>query len=587
MAVNSSKWGAKIGPRVAMLVSQSMVYTHSKLAGLKHKIAMSVFHAISDEISNEVDTTLGPLMARLHAETPEDHPAYAAIHFLHTATGQLKALAGTGLQVSGLLGAVSAVMNNDLLPVVYNLISNNPATIPDFGTISSLYAAGLIDENNAVGSMAKLGFDPQWSEPILQIARAWPDMSLGLELFRRNLISHDEFVTYMKLNGTPDSLAPLILKLADEPVSVADAALGVLRGDLTMDEGLAIAAENGFTQDSFNTLIANTGEPPGTEQMLEAFRRGFVDEATLDRAILQSRVRNEWIPVIKKLRYTPMSVADAVNAVVQGHMPMATGEQIANFNGLEPGDFDTLYQTAGEPLSRTELEQLYNRGLIDQAAVEQGLRESRLKDKYVTPAFDLHQKIVPVNNLQRALRYAGISVQDAIRVAMENGYSEQDATLIVKAGSAERLQTYKDRVVAAALAMYEDNVVSQADVTSLIESLDYTAEEAQFIFRSSEYRRNAHLINQVVSALKTKYLQRHISETQVINDLNAIGVPTSQRDQLMQLWNIERGAFTKILTEAQIVKAATDSLITEEDAKARLVNLGYNPADAELLLKGA
>lgn len=587
MASNPSRWGSRIGPRVAMLVSQSMVYTHNRLSVLKHKVAMAVFHSISDEISDEVDTTLGPLIARLHDQTPPGHPAYAAIHFLHTATGQLKALAGTGLQVSGLLGAVSAVMNNDLLPVVYNLISNNPATIPDSGTIANLYAAGLIDQNTAIGSMAKLGFDPQWSEPILEMARTWPDVTTGLELFRRSLITRDEFITYAQANGIDGTIAAMILSLAQQPVSVADAALGVLRGDLTMDQGVAIAAENGFSQDSFNTLIANTGEPPGTEQMLEAYRRGFIDEATLDRSILQSRVRNEWIPTIKKLRYSPMSVADAVNAVVQNHMSMQQGEQIAQFNGLEPGDFDTLYQTAGEPLSRTELEELYNRGLITEDLVKQGLSESRLKDKYIDAAFQLHQKVVPINVLQRAMRYGGISTADAIRVAMESGYSQQDATLVVTSSSGERLQTFKDKVVSAITALYEDNVIADADALNLIESMDYTAEEARFIFQSSEFRRQAKIVNQVTSAIKSKYLQRHLTRTQVINDLNTLGIPTSQRDQLMGLWDLEHEAYTKELTEAQIVKAVNKQLLTPAAGISRLVYLGYSEDDANLLIEGA
>lgn len=587
MSVNHGKWGAKIGPRVAMLVSQSMVHTHSRLAGLKHKIAMSVFHAISDEISDEVDVTLGPLITKIHNTIGQEHPAYPAIHFLHTNRGQLKAIAGTGLQVSGLLGSLATVMNNDLIPVVYNLVSANPSLIPDAGTVANLAAISLIDQPDAVGTMAKLGYNETWANGMLTLAQSWPSPPDALEMYRRGLISNNDLDKYLTFNGIPPELTAKYFSLAQQPVSVADAALAVLRGDMTQQDGINVAAENGFSEASFNILIGNTGEPPGTEQLLEAFRRGFIDEATLDKGILESRVRDEWIPTIKALRYTPMSVADAVNAVVQGHLTMAQGEQIANYNGLEPADFDTLYQTAGEPLSRTELEELYNRGLVDQDTVEEGLRESRLKDKYVSAAFALHQKIVPVYTLQRALRYGGVSTADAIRITMESGYSEQDATLIVNSGSAERLQTYKDKVVSAVQTLYEDSLMTDTDAISLIESMDYTADEAQFIFESSEFRRQARILDTVVSALKSKYLQRHITQQQVINDLNAVGLPAAQRDQLMALWEIEYTAFTKNLTEAQIVKAVNDALITEQDGVTRLVALGYSEGDANLLIQGA
>lgn len=587
MGVDTRKWGSKIGPRIAMLVSQALVHTHTKLAVLKHKIAMTVFHAISDEISAEVDTTIGPFIRMMHDAMNESHPAYPLVHFMHTQHGQLKAIVGGGVSASGLLGALSAIMNNELAPIQYDVIRSNPHLIPSVGDAVNMAATGVIGEDQVNGIANANGFDNGWAAAYLDLARNYPSFDVGLDLLRRGLISDADLEVLLQRGGIPNQFWGAIAQTRNGPVSVADAALGVLRGDLTMDDGASIAAQNGFDLDSFNILISNTGEPPGTEQMLEAFRRGFINEATLDRAILQSRVRDEWIPVIKQLRYTPMSVADAVNAVVQNHLTMAQGEQIANFNGLEPQDFDTLYQTAGEPLSRTELQDLYNRGLVSEDTLKQGLRESRLKDKYVDVAFDLHQKIIPIYTLQRALRYGGIGQEDAIKIVMEGGYSEQDATLIVNSGSAERLQTYKDKVIAAVQTLYEDGVVTATDAQATITAMGYSGEEAQFIFQSSELRRNANVLHQVINALKSKYLGRHIGRQEVINDMNALGVPAEQRDYLMNLWDIEIGAYTKLLTEAQIVKAATDALITEADGLSRLVALGYSEGDAKLLLQGA
>lgn len=587
MTVDTRKWGSKIGPRIAMLVSQAMVHTHHRLAALKHKIAMSVFHAISDEISDEVDVTIGPFIAKLHGVMQEDHPAYPLVNFMHTQHGQLKAMVGTGVSASGLLGALSAIMNNELAPAQYDVIRSNPHLIPSIQDAVNMAATGVIDDSQVNGIANANGFDNGWAAAYRDLANNYPTPDVGLDLLRRGLIADSDLTVLLQRAGIPNQYWGPITQTRNGPVSVADAALGVLRGNLTMDQGAQIAAANGFDLDSFNILITNTGEPPGTEQLLEAFRRGFIDETTLDKGILESRVRDEWIPVIKQLRYSPISVADAVNAVVQSHITMAQGEQIANYNGLEPADFDILYQTAGEPLSRTELQDLYNRGLVSEDTLKQGLRESRLKDKYVDVAFDLHQKIVPVYTLQRALRYGGISQADAIRITMESGYSEQDATLIVNSGSAERLQTYKDKVIAAVQSMYEDGIIAAADAQSVIAAMGYSETEAEFIFQSSEFRRNAKMLNQVIDALHSKYLGRHIAQQDVMNDLNALGVPTEQRDYLIALWDVEIGAYTKLLTEAQIQKAVKNDLITPNDGLARLIQLGYSEGDAKLLIEGA
>jgi hypothetical protein len=571
VGVNTGKWGAKIGPRIAMLVSQAMVHTHHKLAALKHKVAMSVFHAISNEISDEAEVTIGPIIAKFHDQMDETHPAYPLIHFMHTQRGQLKAIVGTGASMTGLLSALGTVLSNELAPVVYTFVASNPHLIPQVGDIANMAATGVVSDGEASQVMASNGYDAGWAANYIELAKNYPTSDVGLDLLRRGLIADNDLTVLLQRSGIPEAYWGPIAATRNGPVSVADAALGVLRGDLTMDQGAEIAAQNGFDLNSFNILISNTGEPPGTEQLLEAKRRGFIDDATLVRGILQSRVRNEWIPTLEKLAYTPMSVADAVNAVVQDQMTMAQGEQIANWNGLESGDFDTLYNTAGEPLSRTELQELYNRGLISEDILKQGLRESRLKNKYVDIAFDLHTRIIPIYTLQRALRYGGINQADAIKIAMESGYSESDATLIVNSGSAERLQTYKDKVVQSVQTMYEDGIIAAADAQSVIVAMGYSQTEAAFIFESSNFHRTATVLHTIINALHTKYL----------------GIPTEQRDYLINLWNIEYGAYTRLLTEAQIVKAATDSLITEADGLQRLMNLGYNQVDAALLLKGA
>lgn len=587
MSVNSSKWGAKIGPRIAMLVSQAMIHTHTKLAALRHKVAMTIFHAISDEISEEVDTMVGPLLAKIHEAIDESHPAYPAVHFLHTATGQLKALAGTGLSMSGLLSSVANIMNNELAPVVYTFIQSNPHLIPPTSDLAQMAAGRFIGPDLASSAMAANGIDQGWADAYMQAAQVWPGASEVISLMQQGHINSNTAATWLARTGMPDEVIQPWLGLAQTPISAADAALAVLRGNMSRRDGELIAVKWGVSPADFAVIMDNTGEPPGTMQLLEAYRRGFIDKATLEKGILQSRVRDEWIPMLEKLRFEPMSVADAVNAVVQNHMSADDAARIAEENGLTPGAVDILTETAGEPLSRTEMEQLYNRGLVTREEVIQALRESRLKNKYNDFAFDLHQRLLPVGSIQHALRYGTISDSDAVKGMMVQGYSQKDSATLVTAGSAERIYTYKNRVISAVGDLYENSVISLNAASGIITSLGHSQTEAAFILQSFDFRRNARLVSQVTSVLKSKYLSRHITRTQVVNELNAIGISASQRDQLLKEWDIEHDANTKILTPAQVVKAVKLKLITPEAGVERLMYDGYNKDDATLLIKGA
>lgn len=578
---------AKLGTRVAMLVSRAIISTHGGLHHLKHRLAMAVFHSISDEISDEVDITLGPFLDKMLAEMPEDHPALPAVTFMKNVSGQLKALAGTGLQISGLLGTISAIMNNELAPVVYANVSSNPHLLPDPSTILQLHAAGLIDPGSADAAIRSQGIPSGWIANMMLLANTYPSIAEGLEMMRRGLATRDQVAEWAGLSGVPEAIVGQYLGLENIPVSVADAALAVLRGNITQAEGEAIATENGYTSASFAILIGNTGEPPGLMQLLEAYRRGFIDKATLERGILQSRYRNEWIPMLEKLRYVPMTTSDAARAVVQNQMDLATGKNIADQNGLDPGAFDILVSTEGNPLSRTEMSELFDRGLASRAQFDQAMRESRLKNKYNDLAFALHTRLLPEGTINRAVRFGEMTHDEAVGHVMQLGYSQQDAATVVATGSGERLYSFKERVVSSIITLYQDGIIAGTDARSLIGSLGYADAEITYILQSAEFHRESHVINTVVNAIKSKFLQHHITSAQASGLLDNIGIPATNRDYLLKLWEVEQSAFVRVLTPAQIVKAVNNDLITPEQGMQRLVALGYVEDDAALLIAGA
>jgi hypothetical protein len=100
-------------------------------------------------------------------------------------------------------------------------------------------------------------------------------------------------------------------------------------------------------------------------------------------------------------------------------------------------------------------------------------------------------------------------------------------------------------------------------------------------------RRTIKQTEQVISAVRTKYLGHHIADTEVTALLGAAGVPSAQVAYLLSNWQIEIQGYTRTLTAAQIVKAVKLTLIQPPDGEARLMALGYSQVDADLLLQGA
>ena len=585
--MTASHSGTRIGPKVAMLVSRAIVATHQSLLATKHKLAMAVFHTISDEIAIEAQHVLGPTLEKMLAD-PNLHPDIRPhIEFIAHQHGQLSAMVGANLASSSLLASLALPINVALAPVVRAIVQQSPNLAPDPGTISQTVAKGIYTEQDVEGSVTGQGYSSAWFRAMIDASRSYPGASDALQMFRLGHITAQDAELAMRRNGIPDVFITAYMSETNLPLSPADAALAVLRGNMSEGEALKSAESWGVNPADFNILVGNTGEPLGLMQLLEAYRRGFIDQPRLADGIRQSRVRNEWIGVAEQLRYSPMSIADAVNAVVQNHLGMSAGESIAQQNGLEPGAFATLYQTAGEPLSRGEMNSLYNRGLVTAAEVTQASHESRLKDKYSALGFELKRRLIEPRQLSVMVEDGAISHADAVKLAMESGLNASDAQLIVGSGSMRKMKTYRDRVVSAVETMYTDNTITQQTAIDLVTGLGYEQAEATMIFEAADFHRTSKLVTSVITALKSKYLSRHITESETSGYLDALGVPSTQRDELMSAWNIEHAAYTKILTEAQIAKAVKLTLITPADGQQRLEDMGYSADDAALLLEGA
>ena len=582
---NPSDIGSKLGPKLVDLISKTIVATKLKLLDTEHRARVGSIQEIVDRAGREVADLYRPVWEDALAQ--QDMPDVYRDHIAKIMSGrhQWQAIAGIAFGASGAPNALSTIISNALAPAVRATVSASPELVPAPADGAQLAARYVINPADSISWSAGQGFNGDIAAALIEGARSYPDLTTTLELWRRNIIGNDELSLYLSRQGFNPDVASRVLMLADQILSPADLADMVVRGVKSEADAAAEAAQSGISADRFNDLILLTGEPPGLQQMLEGYRRGFIDQATLERGIRQSRYRDEWIPLLEDLRYEPMSVADAVNAAIQGHLTASEAAQIADFNGLEPGAVDTLLATAGEPLSRTEMGDLVNRGEATEAEFIQAMRESRVKDKYIPLAFKLRRRIPPAREIVTALTHGAIDHATAVRKIMDYGYSEQDATILVKSGSNQKLRVHIANIVSAVTAAYEDFIIPRADALTLIEQMGYETSEAETVLEGANFRQSARIVSHAVNSVHSRYVSHRITRNTASGDLDALGVPATQRDFLLKMWDIEQEANVRVLTEAQVVKAVKRSLITPDDGQARLVAMGYSPDDAALLLQ--
>lgn len=460
---------------------------------------------------------------------------------------------------------------------------------------------GWITDERARKIADQNGVLPDQVQILIDNAGNPPSNEQLLELRRRGFISDELLRKGIRQGRTRDEWIPQIEELAYEPLGLADSVDAWLRGHMDLEQVRKHMTDNGLLPADQQYALDNAGNPLALEQLLEAFRRGFIDRDRFVVGFRESRYRDEWVGTALELRHSPMSTADAVEASVQNWITKEQARKTAEENGLLPADFDPLWLTAGEPLSRTELNELYNRGLVGLPEFRQALRESRLKDRYIDQAIQLHVRQPQVFEIIRAITDGLITAKRGQELLEQQGYTAEVSAMLIGIGETTSTGGHKQLLAAQIQTLYSDRIISKECAWELLDQLHYTDASKTVLIELADFNRQHKILASGVAAIRSHYLTYRITDLEAQADLIALKLPPATVELYLQVWALDRLAHPKQLTEAQIVKAAKMNLLKPQDnltadqwaaanqleGCTRLVQLGYSPDDAQLLLAGA
>ena len=381
------------------------------------------------------------------------------------------------------------------------------------------------------------------------------------------LIRQDSFHNDPNLKLTPEQLATALLK-------------NQIGGDFAAEE----ARYSGLRPESFDILVKSIGNPPGPFDLLRMLNRGQIDPPTAEQGLRESYLRNEWIPAFMQLRHDIMSTQEAVQAAVQGHVSYAIARDAAQLNGT-PGDlFDVLFETAGNPPGPTTTLTMMNRGILDEAASVQALRESRLKDKYIPAMLALARRRLPLRSVTQLLNAGAITDQDALDNLRALGYDQADAERIIAGHKAPAKEVVRHLTVTQIKGLLDAGAITQAEAAADLQTLGYSPQDAAAVVSLMVVPPDRRTRQLAITRVRSAYDARRITRTEASNALDQLQVAAGQRDELLAVWDIEQETQVAHLTIAELTGATRAGVFTVDECRARLAARGYAPEDVNALL---
>jgi hypothetical protein len=468
------------------------------------------------------------------------------------------------------------------LPIMHeiNAHTTNELFTPD--QAARLVAQGLISADQGRSESSGNGLDVPHFDALYQGQETFPGPPDLFRLLNLGAINEGNYFAATRRQGMPDDYAKAMLYLTRLRLTPADLALAILRGDMDSTAAMEYALQLGMTEEDFGILQLNTGEPPGTMQLLEAYRRGYIDEPTLERGIRQSRVRDEWIPTIERLRFEPMSANEWVKAAVQNHATQDEASAGAARAGLDPADFPIWYENAGRPPGVMEMIGMWRRGIMNDADVEQGIRESDVKDKYIPYLTQLKRQLLSLRDLRQIAQTGSQSAEWLTAYMEQLGYSQEDAQLFWESERTAKVATAKSLKETQILALYEAGAMNDQEAESELGKLGYSSTDARYVLEVQVVKREQADKQRGMTAIRTAYLRGKIDLNAARMQLDQLGILASERDPLLSQWQDEKSSQVQMLTAGEVADAVYYGLVPYADGVARLVSYGWAEAEAEL-----
>lgn len=576
--------GGRLGARLTALLAQGKVATTGQLTGHYAGLANLIQEQFFALTGAELRRTIGRLYGDLAKHPDTDPSVRATLQFLSEGKGQFATMLGQAVTGQAVGIGLGGLLTNLLQPAVGRAIAGSPHLPLSVSDAVQALVRGLADGVDARFDVLQQGMDDNRLDVMKELAR--PRLSPGMwqDAVNRGLASYDFAQLNLQHLGYSPPDAQHILDMRRTLHSPQELADLVTFGVLTEEQAAGDAAKSGMTREDFHTLVLGNGQPPSTSDLMEAYRRKIIDKRRLERGITQGPVRNEWFDMLESLRYQPMSVAAAIEAAVQGHITDAQSRDIAEQNGLLPEHWQPLYDTAGNPPGVQEMIDMWQRGVIDRATLVQGIRESRLKNKWIEPVIAAGETQLPQDTIRHLVSLNLLTAEQGTALLLKRGYAPDIAAALIKEAHATKTQQTRELSAAQIVALYENQAIDQASALDMLTAHGYDADTANQLLQLADLRHAKTYQDQVISRVRAAYLASRIDEATAATDMDALRVPPGQRDSLLALWELEKAIPTKQLTEAQLRAAARASIITWPQYAAKLESLGYATEDIGVLV---
>ena len=285
----------------------------------------------------------------------------------------------------------------------------------------------------------------------------------------------------------------------------------------------------------------------------------------------------------------------------------ASLDQLLRAQDVMPYWRDTLKQIAYNPLTRVDIRRMYHARVLTEQEVYNAyldvgynpVNARRLTD-FTKLNYAPADKTTGVVNreltataVRTSYRRHIITRDDALTRLIEIGYDSEESDFLLDLDDAQLAQNaltdhapaIRDLTVATIRQAYRERLYTRPQAITELGILGYTGAEAGVMLSLEDFSVTRDFRNARADEIREKYVSRAVDYAAALAELIALPTPPDHAQWLIATWGAAKRAGERKLAVADVFKALKLKYFTDAQALAYLLRLGYNDADAAILMR--
>jgi len=366
---------------------------------------------------------------------------------------------------------------------------------------------------------------------------------------------------------------------------------------ISEDDYFDNAQRLGFSKFWAHELIATSKQLLTAGDYIHSWRRGIIDENTLDLKLQNLKIYEHDREILKSVSMFFPTPADLVQFAVR---EVYTPDIVQKFGQKEDLPDKFLEEAAKVGMSREQATNywaahwelpsiLQGFEMLHRRVIDQGELNQLLRAKDVMPFWRDKLTKISYNPLTRVdvRRMYSVGVLDREGVYnsyLDIGYNEKNAELMTEFTIRYENDSMQGLTRATVVSAYKDAIISRDELKTYLQGFGYTDEVVDFWLDNADYERTLEEVKMYKDDLIQLFKKGSISVDDIRNFLLSEDLPATYIDRVVSEAITLKADRTKVPSKEDLSNWLTKGYIDENYYVEKMRLLGYTDSDIQIYL---